>query len=77
VGRIFKPDSPIAPMVGDLVCWNRTAIPGDWRGHVGIVSRVGELGLWYYIAGNEGRTGEVKERIGKYARLWRFASVAP
>lgn len=77
IGRIWKPGR-IKPLPGDLVCWNRTKIPGDWRGHVGVVVDSTGAVSFKYIAGNEGRDGEVKVRTAYYdgPKLWRFASVA-
>ncbi len=63
-------------LAGDLVCWSRGLLP--WQGHVGIVTHpaVGPSGF-KYIAGNEGKDGEVKERTASYRdyNLWRFAGL--
>ncbi len=77
VGRLWKSSSPVKPVPGDLVCWNRTSIPGDWRGHVGLVIDATGSVSFLYIAGNEGRDGEVKVRKSYYAnpKLYRFASL--
>jgi hypothetical protein len=74
VGALFSPGGARQPLPGDLVAWSRTRIPGDWRGHVGIVTEGGK-----YIAGNEGRSGKVHERFISDCKLplWRFASIEP
>ena len=43
------------PELGDIVCWWRVSLT-DWRGHVGIVSRVEDGGhAFWSIEGNRGR----------------------
>lgn len=43
------------PLPGDVVCWWRVSLT-DWRGHVGLVSRVEDGGhAFWSIEGNKGR----------------------
>jgi hypothetical protein len=43
----------VTPLPGDIACWWRISLT-DWRGHVGLVSRVEDTAFWS-IEGNRGR----------------------
>lgn len=76
-GRWLKPEE-VCP--GDFVVWNRTKIPGDWRGHFGIVVERGRFAGsgFSHVSGNAGHPPKVRERItGEFSdpMLWRFAGL--
>ena len=65
------------PQPGSLVCWDRGK-RGDWAGHIGIVSRVGDGGIFWSIEGNRGgfpaKVDEFKHVTGE-GRLMGFAKI--
>lgn len=72
-GRWLKPEEV---MPGDFVVWNRTKIPGDWRGHFGIVAER-RTNDFHHVSGNSGKPAKVRERLASFndPMLWRFAGL--
>lgn len=67
---------PLEALPGDLVCWHRRTGPISWKGHVGIVERVGADGLVHTIEGNVGAFPAKVRRLTHDVRRERFYGFA-